>query len=113
MDRTTGRSLGTYRAELWLSPAVVGLRGHRVRELGSNSRAIAALRQRANRRQNVNVSLLLLLSSLPPRREVAHAAEKCDDQDSVVFHFVQQAILEHEELPNRWIVQLGHDAPAL
>ncbi len=60
----------------------------------------------------VRISLLPLLS-LPPRREVARAAEKCHDQDPVVFHFVQQPILEHEEPSNRWVVQLAHDAPAL
>jgi hypothetical protein len=57
--------------------------------------------------------LLLLLLSLPPRREVARAVEKCHDQDPVVLHFVQQPILEHNELANRRIVELAHEAPAL
>jgi len=58
-------------------------------------------------------SLLLLLLSPPPRRKVARTVKKGHDQDPVVFHFVQQPILEHEELAKRWIVQLAHDAPAL
>jgi hypothetical protein len=45
--------------------------------------------------------LLLPLLSLPPRREVARAVEKCDDQDTVVFHFVQQPILKHGGAPKR------------
>ena len=43
----------------------------------------------------------------------ARTVKKGHDQDPVVFHFVQQPILEHEELANRRIVQLAHDAPAL
>jgi hypothetical protein len=74
--------------------------------------AIAALPQKREPPSERHVSLLLL-SSLPPRREVARAVEKWHDQYTVLFYFVQQPMLEHQELANRWIVQLGHDAPAL
>jgi hypothetical protein len=46
-------------------------------------------------------SLQLLLLSLPPRREVAGAVEKCHDQNLLFFHLVQQPIREDEELANR------------